>query len=206
MVENTMKYLFSLIFLVTSFCSAAPSVINLDNAVLLTKDCEGCHGTDGVSQGSVIPNLAGAHRKFLFDTMKKYQSGKYLSTVMQSIAKAYTDQELKLIAAYYAKKIPVAAIQPFNAALVAQGKKYHQKYCKKCHGSDKEVNDDEASQLAGQWTDFLKMSLLDIKKGNHPVPRKMDKRLKRLLARHGNQAMKSLLAYYASQQGQKDAK
>ena len=168
---------------------------------MLSKDCAGCHGTDGVSLGSVIPNIAGAHKKFLFDAMKKYQSGAYASTVMQDIAKAYSDKELQIIANYYSKKPSIAAKQPYNLQLVQQGKAYHQKYCQKCHGSRKKINDDEASRLEGQWTDYLKLSLQDIHAGQHATPRKMDKRLKRLLARHGNKAIQSLLAYYASQQG-----
>ncbi len=175
-------------------------VLSSKNARILAKDCTGCHGFNGVSQGTVIPNIAGANQAFLFNSMKKYQSGEYISTVMQAVAKGYTDNELKKIAHYFAKMPAPKAHQSFQQKWVNNGQKLHHKYCQKCHSSTADINDDKASQLAGQWSDYLRFSFADIKAGKREIPRKMEKRLQRLFARHGTQAIEALLAYYASQQ------
>jgi len=194
-----MPYL--LLCLLSFFCYSvfadSPIVLNPQSPEILAKDCTGCHGPNGISQGTVIPNIAGASNQFLFDSMKKYQSGKYLSTIMKPIAKAYNDIELHKIADYFSALPEAKITQPVITKNIQQGALLHKKYCQKCHNTKGEVNDDEASKLAGQWSDYLRLSFQDIKAGKREIPRKMKKRLQRLLARQGDQAIEALLAYYA---------
>lgn len=74
--------------------------------------CYTCHGTGGNSAGGVPPSLAGRNSAELFQAMKDFQSGKRPATIMHQQAKGYTDQQLQLIAAYYAALKPAPARLP----------------------------------------------------------------------------------------------
>jgi cytochrome c553 len=82
----------------------------------LAANCFTCHGTNGNSAGGVPPSLAGRDRSELFQTMKDFQSGKRPATIMHQQAKGYTDQQLQLIAAYFATQKPAPARLPAKAS------------------------------------------------------------------------------------------
>lgn len=75
----------------------------------LAANCFTCHGTDGNSAGGVPPSLAGRSSAELFQAMKDFQSGKRPATIMHQQARGYTDQQLQLIAAYFASVKPAPA-------------------------------------------------------------------------------------------------
>jgi cytochrome subunit of sulfide dehydrogenase len=68
---------------------------------LVAATCATCHGTDGRSRGAV-PSLAGRNRDELVRLMREFRDGTRPSTVMQQLAKGYTDAELEAAAAYFA--------------------------------------------------------------------------------------------------------
>lgn len=68
----------------------------------LASTCFTCHGTDGRSVGGVPPSLAGQDKNYLLQTMKDFKAGKRPATIMHQQAKGYTDQELEVIAGYFA--------------------------------------------------------------------------------------------------------
>jgi sulfide dehydrogenase cytochrome subunit len=67
----------------------------------LAAACAGCHGTNGQSQPG-MPPLAGMPREYVSQQLKEFRDGKRPSTVMQKIARGYTDEQINLIAAYFA--------------------------------------------------------------------------------------------------------
>lgn len=68
---------------------------------MLSVSCAGCHGTDGRSPGA-IPSIAGKSADTIERALKEFRSGQQDSTVMARHAKGYTDEEIKLIAQYFA--------------------------------------------------------------------------------------------------------
>lgn len=78
----------------------------------LAANCSTCHGTNGNSVQGVPPSLAGRDRAELYQTLKDLQSGKRPATIMHQQAKGYTDQQLELIAAYFASLKPAPARSP----------------------------------------------------------------------------------------------
>ena len=68
----------------------------------LASTCFTCHGTDGRSVGGIPPSLAGQDKNHLLQTMKDFKAGKRPATIMHQQAKGYTDQELDVIAGYFA--------------------------------------------------------------------------------------------------------
>jgi cytochrome c553 len=68
----------------------------------LAATCFTCHGTDGRSVGGVPPGLAGQDKNRMLQTLKDFKAGKRPATVMDQQAKGYTDEQLELIAGYFA--------------------------------------------------------------------------------------------------------
>jgi cytochrome c553 len=64
-------------------------------------NCANCHGTDGRSRGA-IPVIAGQYKAYLIEQLKDFRDGKRPSTIMQQLAKGYTDAQIEAAAAYLA--------------------------------------------------------------------------------------------------------
>ena len=64
--------------------------------------CTACHGTDGHSVGGMPPSLAGQDKGYLLQQLKDFKSGKRPATIMHQHAKGYTDEQLDMIAGYFA--------------------------------------------------------------------------------------------------------
>jgi len=67
--------------------------------------CAPCHGTDGRSRGGAgFPSLAGRDKDELVRAMRAFREGRRPSTVMQQLAKGYSDAEIEAAAAYFASQ------------------------------------------------------------------------------------------------------
>jgi len=65
--------------------------------------CSGCHATSARVQ-SPVPRLAGLDRAAIVKAMEDFRSGARPGTVMDRIAKGFTDQEIQAIAAWYSSQ------------------------------------------------------------------------------------------------------
>ena len=83
--------------LLPNLVSATP-----DRGTLLSMSCAACHGTDGKSPGA-MPSLYGKSSKYIETSMLNFLHGKREGTVMNRIAKGYTEEEIKLIADHFEK-------------------------------------------------------------------------------------------------------
>ncbi|MBM3390699.1 MAG: cytochrome C [Betaproteobacteria bacterium] len=75
-----------------------------DNHVLsrnMASACASCHGTNGNSIGGMDP-LAGMPKAEMIKKMQDYRSGAKPATVMHQLAKGYTDQQVEMIANFFA--------------------------------------------------------------------------------------------------------
>lgn len=68
----------------------------------LAATCASCHGTEGRARGAAMPPLAGMKADWMLELLADYRSGRQAGTVMPQIAKGYTEEQLRLIAAYFA--------------------------------------------------------------------------------------------------------
>jgi cytochrome c553 len=69
----------------------------------LAATCANCHGTNGNARGD-MKSLAGVSAEKLLAQLADFRSGAQPATIMHQIVKGYTDDQLKLIAAYFAVK------------------------------------------------------------------------------------------------------
>ena len=63
--------------------------------------CSGCHPTSP-RLTSPVPRLAGVDRAAIVRAMQDFRSGQRAGTVMDRIAKGFTDEEVAAIAAWFA--------------------------------------------------------------------------------------------------------
>ncbi len=71
----------------------------------LAATCANCHGTNGNARGDMKP-LAGVAADKIVAMLADYKAGNQPATIMHQIAKGYTDDQIKLIAAYFAAQKP----------------------------------------------------------------------------------------------------
>jgi len=177
-----------------------PAVMSGASVSMLANTCAGCHGFDGVSQGPSTPSIAGMSAEYLTEVLKAYKSGSAMSTIMGRITKGYTDEELAQVAKYYSEKKAVKVSgQKFDEALAKKGEKLHDKYCEKCHSEAGTLAEDESGFLGGQWTPYLHATMTDFTSGAREMPKKMKKKVEALTKKEGDDGMKALMNYYASQ-------
>ncbi len=76
-----------------------------DNAQTLGRNlaatCANCHGTNGAARGE-MKAIAGLPAEAIVGLMTAYKNGSLTGTIMHQVAKGYTDEQIKLIAAYLA--------------------------------------------------------------------------------------------------------
>lgn len=171
------------------------------SARMLSETCAGCHGPDGASAGPAIPTIAGMHGDYFVELMNGYKSGDVYGTIMGRIAKGYSDEEIELMAAFFAEKPYKPAAQKFDEGLATTGAKLHDKYCEKCHtDGGKILEDEEYYILAGQWVPYLHNAMQDFIQERREMPKKMKSQVDKLLDKEGEKGLEALYAYYASLQ------
>lgn len=165
--------------------------------VMLAYTCAGCHGTDGSSVGPSSPHIAAMNKEYFVESMKAFKEDGKNSTIMNRIAKGYTDEQIEGMADFFAKQTLRLSAQEHDAKLAEQGAKFHDKYCEKCHeGGGKDPSD--SGTLAGQWMPYLHFSMADFQSGAREMPKKMKTKVQELTKEHGDEAMAALIQYYGS--------
>jgi len=83
--------------------AAAPALAQDAQGRNLAAGCAICHGTDGRAvKDSGFAALAGLERGYLVEQMRAFRDGKRPATVMQQLAKGYSDAQIEQIASWFA--------------------------------------------------------------------------------------------------------
>ena len=180
------------------------------DASMLANTCNGCHGPDGVSQGPATPTIAGMNKYYLKESMTDYRDDPKLrpATVMDRIAKGYTDAEIDAIADYYSKKtFGRVAEQNTDPALVKKGEEVTRDLCEDCHEKDGYIAEDYPV-LAGQMMPYLRNTLHDFISGARSIDdnpdmsskekRKKKSHLDELKEKYGDDALEAAVNFFAS--------
>ena len=94
--------------LVAGSLLAAASVAQAQDANLgrnLAATCANCHGTNGQARGD-SKSLAGVSAEKIMAAIADFKSGAQPATIMHQISKGYTDEQIKLVAGYFAAQQP----------------------------------------------------------------------------------------------------
>lgn len=73
----------------------------VDQVKVWAAACANCHGTNGHAQPG-MEALAGKNADDMTKTLLDFKAGRKPATIMHQLAKGYTDDELRAIAAYFA--------------------------------------------------------------------------------------------------------
>jgi len=191
-MTHNIKALLIAALLLPATAAAAPS----GQALAFT--CAGCHGTDGSSVGPSMPAIAAMDPQVFVDAMKAYRRDERNATIMNRIAKAYTDKQLEEMAWFFARQRLHVRPQVFDPRLAAIGAKLHERHCEKCHENGGRPGD--AGILAGQWKPYLEYTMADFLAGKREWPRKMKRKVDDAIAEQGDKAVPALIHFYISQQ------
>jgi len=86
---------------VIGFASIAAAAVASAEPPAGAAACSGCHPASA-SVASPVRRLAGLDRAAIVTAMQDFRSGKRAGTVMDRIAKGFTDEEIQAIAAWFA--------------------------------------------------------------------------------------------------------
>ncbi len=81
---------------------ATPSKADMASGDVMANTCYSCHGTNGVSAGA-MPTISGKSQKFIAKNMKDFRSDKRKGTVMNRIAKGFTEAEIDALSKIFGK-------------------------------------------------------------------------------------------------------
>ncbi len=176
----------------------------------LVKDCEGCHGTSGVSHSPDMPTIAGlpvgSHEDALYAYLdgarpcakSEYRHGDTdrAATDMCTITKNLAEDDISALAEYFAELKFVAMKQAFDPEKAKAGEALHNNGCKRCHSDGGSNPEDDASILAGQPIDYLINTFEEYRTEAREQPKKMKVKMDGLTA----DDFEALSHYYASQQ------
>lgn len=187
------------------FMVGTTQVLAGPSASAMANTCAGCHGTNGQSVGPASPNLAGMSEAYFIESMvgfkalpkgKSHAEDARPATIMNRIAKGYTDEQIEQMAVVFAKMPVFKAKVPHDAKKAKDGEAIYEKRCAKCHDDKGALPDDDSGILAGQWLPWLKYSMADYQAGHREMPKKMKKQIKKL----NDAEIESVLNFFASQQ------
>ncbi len=196
--DDTMKKKVRNLLLAMVALLPATTLAEGPSAQALAFTCAGCHGTDGSSVGPSSPSIAGMDPEVFVDAMQAYKADQRNSTIMNRIAKGYTDEQIKGMSWFFAKQPLHLTPQQHDPKLAQLGADLHMEYCEKCHSDGGRESD--AGILAGQWMPYLDYSMTDYIEGRRPYPRKMKRKVDAVLKDHGEKAKSALIHFYGSQQ------
>lgn len=140
--------------------------------------CIGCHGIKGYQASFPevhrVPRISGQGAKYIVASLNAYKKGDRRHPTMRAIAASLSEQDMLDLAAFYEQHKPssvkrvadVPELQPSAevAQLLTKGA------CASCHGVNySKPIDGGYPKLAGQYSDYLYVSLKAYKEQNHAL-------------------------------------
>lgn len=171
------------------------------SASMLSNTCAGCHGTNGVAAGPAMPTIAGMPAEHIKLMMQEWKSGERDATIMGRVAKGYSDEEIDLIAKFFASKSWVSGSDhkfgtKVDQAKAKKGKKF-QKKCGKCHDDNGRSQEDDIPRVAGQWLDHLLIKMENYKTPDIKLPQ--PKKMLKQVDKRSLEDLKNIAHFWASQ-------
>jgi len=152
--------------------------------------CAACHGTEGISNNPLWPDLAGQKPGYLAVQLAAFRDGLRQNVQMAPFVKDLSDADIQSIATYYSQ-LPAKAAANGDAAQVSVGENLSA-YCKACHGMKGKPAASVWPNLAGQQSAYLAKQLAAFKSGERTSPQ-----MQTVVAGFGETEFAALAAYYS---------
>lgn len=137
--------------------------------------CVACHGADGAGNAAAgYPRLSILNAEYLASQLQAFKKGQRTNPIMQPIAKALSDDEIKAVSEYYAKQsAAVEAPKADNAKALQEGETLATRgawnetipACVSCHGPGGNGVGTLFPALAGQHASYIKSQIQAWKDG-----------------------------------------
>lgn len=117
--------------------------------------CANCHGADGNSKLTEVPNLAGQNPIYLLNQVNKFYTGERKDEWMEPAIRLLNETErLHMVAYFSSMRVTPASSGPGSDA----GRDLYKKVCTRCHG-EQALGGERFPRLAGQQRTYLITSL-----------------------------------------------
>jgi len=159
--------------------------------------CAGCHGANGISTTTGIPDLAGQRPVYLYMELRAYQSGARINAAMNTSVKFTSDAALVKVAAYYASldpPQPPAGAAPTFLDPVLAGKTAAAAACAGCHGEAGVTTTPGFPSLVALTPQYLTTAMKAYRSGQ-----RQNDTMKSMLAAIGDADIDHIALFYALQ-------
>jgi len=137
-----------------------------------TNVCAACHTNDGSRGSPANPIIQGQHPEYLVKQLTEFKNGKRANPIMQGMAAALSDADMKNVAAFYAGKQPKPGFAK-NKDQVSLGEKIYRggiadrlvPACAGCHGPSGAGIPAQYPRLSGQHADYTAAQLNAFRSG-----------------------------------------
>jgi len=131
-----------------------------DQAIRMGKErallCSQCHGDDGNSKKSDVPNLAQQNPTYLLQQIEKFANGARKNYVMNVLSKNFSREDKVNLALFYAN-MQLRQIKA-DPQLAKAGQSLYIQKCSACHGT-KALGKKDFARLAGQQIHYVENTL-----------------------------------------------
>jgi len=158
--------------------------------------CNNCHGVNGNSKQSDVPNLAGQNALFLLDRVQRYSNGQSGTEFMQKLTRLFSAKDRVDLALYYASQSPMHQPAP-KPRLAERGKALYVELCDGCHGA-KGLGDPEVARIGGQQEQYLALTMQRYRHGAERVDAKIARRMARVVRALSDQDLEAVVAYVST--------
>lgn len=157
------------------------------------KKCVKCHGTEGNTSASGMPNLTAQSVDYFVSSMNAYAAGDRDHRVMARLASGIDENSLSPMGVFYAVQDPVRTSTTGDGDATA-GQAIAEP-CASCHGPDGNADGDDMPTLAGQDARYLVKATLAYQTGKRQHKKMFD-----AVELLNEDDIANLAAFYASQE------
>lgn len=165
-----------------------------------TAVCAACHGADGNSGTPTNPKLAQQHPEYLVKQLQEYKAGKRQNAIMQGMAAALSEEDMKNIAYWVTTKKSKPGFAK-DKELVALGERIYRggiadrqvAACAGCHSPTGAGIPSQYPRLGGQHADYTTAQLTYFRDG----VRKNSVQMSQVAAKLNDREIKALSDYIA---------
>ena len=128
-----------------------------------SEPCAACHGADGNSVSSIIPNLAGQNWRYIYMQLKDFKEGRRTNVLMTPMVQALTKQDMIDLGNFFAAQKAKPSTFVADETKIRLGKaKADETLCAMCHLGGF-AGQNEIPKVAGQQFDYIVLQLRNFK-------------------------------------------
>ena len=160
----------------------------------LSRQCAGCHGSDGNSIKAGIPSLAGLQPSYFVPSLKSYLSGaRRGAAIMKNFKLSLSQEDIQNLAAYFAVQQRKQSKLDATAQQAGKPPQSLLTRCVGCHGAEGNSINPDMPSLAGQNSAYLLKAMQHYRDGERHEPM-----MQAVAKGHSDATLEKLASYFAT--------